>query len=587
MGLGDFLEKSGQVLMTFKADTSDLKAKMKELKGDQKELAKTLLDTAEANNNSLKKWADGLTTVKIGFEFAKAAVEGIGASWKTYEKAALAAGGAEAERAKQFRGSLSEWNRGLEHVQVAIGKLIVQMGPLLGAIGKAVALIADAVGYAADLLDQTKRTTEIEGKKYRVSSTGALVNEEFAKQYDTEKQVDIFRSGAIEQAVNRIRIQAETYGQKSVNAIVDAWGAGMFRQAANLDLDAMKDAGQKASFAIVNAFSGGFAGSAKQWYDAGGDLRDKNKKVGASKPGFEIGGIDVVEGIQKQIGVYLDTTEALLAQAQAIRDAAVADAQRAQQGATGSLGAGFGATGAEQSFLNAESFASDQNLAALQLYRDHMLEIGASIGGVGEQMRGLVAEFQGAWLEDVFGESNTFSEFFSLQDSLKMGFETLASAATAGFDAWVESANAASGQAISAGKAAQYAVGSMLKALGKQLTVEALKETAYGIASLARHDYSSAGTHFASAAAFGTAALAAGYGARSLGTQAPSSSSSNSGAPRVGGDRGGNPDRNETITIYMGDTLSDSNSRTQRNKVARAVAGAHRELERTRGVEFR
>jgi len=125
-----------------------------------------------------------------------------------------------------------------------------------------------------------------------------------------------------------------------------------------------------------------------------------------------------------------------------------------------------------------------------------------------------------SFLEETFGKVDEISGY-------KLAFDGLSSAVVAGYGAMVDGT-------MSFGQAFKKTIADALKSTGSQMVIEALKETAYGIASLARYDYGGAALHFKSAAAFGVGAVAAGLAASALGGGG-SSSASAGGAASTGG----------------------------------------------------
>jgi hypothetical protein len=85
------------------------------------------------------------------------------------------------------------------------------------------------------------------------------------------------------------------------------------------------------------------------------------------------------------------------------------------------------------------------------------------------------------------------------------------------------------------------AMHSFLKAFGKQMMLESLKQVALSLAALARYDIAAAGQHAGAAALFGAAAAAAGFGARAT---APAKSKS--------GGRGTQRGRGGTASLQQG-----------------------------------
>jgi hypothetical protein len=126
VGLGELFEKGGAVLMTFKADTSDLKAKMKDLQGEQKILAENALKQGEAQNQALRKWADALTIVKNGFGLLSNGLDTLGSLWKEYDRLVLSAARARADELNDLNEFVAKSAEGRADRVVAAGSREVE-----------------------------------------------------------------------------------------------------------------------------------------------------------------------------------------------------------------------------------------------------------------------------------------------------------------------------------------------------------------------------------------------------------------------------------------------------------------------------
>jgi hypothetical protein len=131
---------------------------------------------------------------------------------------------------------------------------------------------------------------------------------------------------------------------------------------------------------------------------------------------------------------------------------------------------------------------------------------------------------------------------------------------------------------------------SAIAALAQEAAVEAVMETARGLAAVARYDYASAGEHFASAAMFGGVALLAGGTAYLIGQnrgmtaaeraqveaarQSNSAAGGASGAREVGGSGGGRNTNTRDTIIVIGDPF-ETPAETAR-RAARRIAEAKR-----------
>lgn len=231
--------------------------------------------------------------------------------------------------------------------------------------------------------------------------------------------------------------------------------------------------------------------------------------------------------------------------------------------------------------------------------------VGASAGGIAfpgadqlaaaqSRMDEMMASFSAAQ-----GESKVdslMSRMFGAPteiDAYATAFGALASASTAAFDAWT------TGEA-SIGSAMKASLAAYLGATGKRMGIRALEETAEGVASAFWNPAAAAG-HFAAAGLFAAGAVAAGYGAKALGSgdaaaaakaekaaaaaEKAKKGSGNGYGANLGGSGGGGSE-GSNITVVIGDYFSSDNPRARQGEVARAIRSARRELDDGGGVSF-
>ncbi len=138
MALGSFTSK---VLIDVKADTSDAKAKLKELSGEQKRMQQQLVESMEKSNASIDRQIKNIGLAAAGFGVAKLAIgaakEGLEAFSKTSEQAK--------QQVDQLTGNLS---RSFDEAKSSIGELVIAIGPLVTAMAKAASY---AVQFATSL----------------------------------------------------------------------------------------------------------------------------------------------------------------------------------------------------------------------------------------------------------------------------------------------------------------------------------------------------------------------------------------------------------------------------------------------------
>lgn len=175
-------------------------------------------------------------------------------------------------------------------------------------------------------------------------------------------------------------------------------------------------------------------------------------------------------------------------------------------------------------------------------------------------------------LTAAFGASSPFMKV----DLITQGFDALTTSAGAAFDALISGSE-------SAGAAFAKALGGMLRADAVQAGIQALKEGAWALGSLAFGDAKGAALHAASAAQWAVTAAAAGAGAALLGAGGggASAGAGGSGAASAGGGSaggyygsgaGGDPNGNRERIVVVGDSNGSSSPRFEAAKARRYAA---------------
>lgn len=145
MALGEIFQQVAQTLMVFRADTSDLKTKMRDVQGEEKKLVQAQLDAVKAQNDRYESWSKWMTKANVTIQLTSKAIGIAGEAWKEYEKKALAAGGADAEKARKFRGALNEMDRSMDKVKESIGRIVVALEPLVRLAARLVNITAEVI----------------------------------------------------------------------------------------------------------------------------------------------------------------------------------------------------------------------------------------------------------------------------------------------------------------------------------------------------------------------------------------------------------------------------------------------------------
>ena len=241
-------------------------------------------------------------------------------------------------------------------------------------------------------------------------------------------------------------------------------------------------------------------------------------------------------------------------------------------------GAGIGAAGQG-------AFSAWQTGGALaQMGQDNLAaqnaagQIGGSIGQGQDAIGAMLEHWQqldalkeknGSILATIFGAPSEMDETIAGIQMASQAFDVLAGAAGKAFDAWI------TGQK-SIGRAFAEAVAEGLRSAATQMLVESIKHTAFGFGALA-FGLPAAG-HFKAAAVFGAGAVAAGVAAKGLGGATGQWSTSGAGgaaagrAPQViGPGGGGRGDGTRNTTIILGREYDDMSPRERSVRLNRAI----------------
>jgi hypothetical protein len=161
-------------------------------------------------------------------------------------------------------------------------------------------------------------------------------------------------------------------------------------------------------------------------------------------------------------------------------------------------------------------------------------------------------------MSQIFGAPSEIDAQSAALQGLASTFDGLAGAFVAGVDALITGSS-------SFADAFKNAIGESLRAMAVEMSIGALKHTAYGLASLAFLDGRGAAAHFSAAGTFAAGAVAAGAGARLLGAgqaQAPAPSTAGSaGVGTSGGFSAGGDNKGQTTIMILGNDFVGMNAR--------------------------
>jgi hypothetical protein len=241
--------------------------------------------------------------------------------------------------------------------------------------------------------------------------------------------------------------------------------------------------------------------------------------------------------------------------------------------AAGQAGAGiadfgktaFGAWQAAGADADAKAKAEEEYRAR---YNDWLIEHNALL----KDRQNIIDEMMLQDVSKIFGVPVEIDAHAEAIDALAQGYGVLSNAAGEAYEALVTGSGSAT-------EAMKKALGQGLLAMGRDFFVRALGETAMGLAAVAIPGLGwNASQHFAAAAAYGGASLAAGVAANALGV---GGSGASAGPRPSGGGRamsvGGGINRGDTtrnVTVILGDGYDTSSSRVRHAMLARGIKRA-------------
>lgn len=545
-----------QVLTVFKADTSDMKAKLKELTGEEKKLAQAALDGAEARNKSIEMWTKGLAKATVALGAAAAAGAFVVRSIKSVnEEMRLVASvsGVSADRLTDAFGGLVSRMDALRFAsQTAHGALKLNQGQMETLAQAAVAFrargfeledtlkkLTDAavkadVGGLKDLgLTVQQGASKAETLRNMMAELNKVIAESGptarAHTSDVEKLAAEWDNA--KQALSRYTVEAiKSIG--SIEEVRQRWLDHQWQSFRNLFPDTNWYKGQQ-NFA--EGLKRGIAQAQEleviemPELNLSGDIerrRADQQKRAAERARFSAQvAKDLTDDLVKQLEIEAN------ARTTALSSDAFAEKYK-------SLSASFGAMTAQLA-----AGTNDQRYTAFQ------------------------REKRESFLESAFGPIEEF-------DAYATAFETLSGGVSASMQAWIT-------DSMSVGQAFKKFIGEALSTLSSQMAVEALKHGAYALGSLAFGDVRGAGQHAAAAAAFGFGATAAAVAARTMGkggtqyggTSSSAGASAGSGSGASSGGASAGSGESTVINYYIvGDSYAEDSPRMRQRNAERVVS---------------
>lgn len=510
----------GKALIVVKADTSQAKAAIKDLKGVEKEAAEERVKAQEKVNtawdNALKKHALVVAGVSAGIGIAISSV-------KKYEEHLKALGDTGSGELVKIQRASEAAAKAQDNLQIALGRIVVAALPVVEALAgmaQELANIADGVSRvvaaAAGLGGGRVGSYLSASWKWGRRLTPGLGQLSYGKDLYDEYL------GTPDQSLadtNNMRggialTEGESYQDESRESVSPAMAKAL-------------------GWVYVSSGGVGF------WRPPTDD--EKRAREAKRKAGARAGA--------KQADIYADAWRAISGEIGVTSGAARGDGSLSQSSIRDFTGEELlGAAGAASRGGDFDQFGSYEDIATER--------IAASMKAA-KELADSIAQRE-SLLESIFGPV----EEFDLYTTAWQGLETVVSA---GFAAWIDGSK-------SVGAAMKEALHGFARSLASEALMQALRHTAYGIGSLAIGGPlagASAGAHFKAAAAWGGVAVLAGGISRATTASGNSVGSNANAAAGIGGGRGGGGGGMTSLTVVMGDQFAGDSPRYVARRVRR------------------
>lgn len=638
------IDKIAQALFIFKADTSDLKAKIKELQGEEKKLAQAQLDATQARNSQLEEWSRKLGKVTIALGVANEAIKfgaeayqeyarhaqlsesmgavslstlrqasrGLTTDMKLMELASAGVNGAWKMTESQIEAVVSSM-RGFEvqghsqsqvHAKLRDAILKGTVEPLKD-LGLSLKSTGTQAGDFAEFMSAVADKSKLGGAATRIA--GEDMRKAGVEWSNAVSDLKVKIGELVAGMAPLISALAKVLGL--VVAVVDKAGGvvgGVIGSTSGLSGVASKARSLAAAQQAADATSAAASAAA--------EAAAAEAAQAARERFHEMMNRDEIEGWE---------TRARLAFAPHTKNTPPSGAKKPRLGGEWSvLDHGgvdtqdrglVGTYNGDEAWRTASGVAAElggsgddwwagggtlardlreQTMAAAQLRGQREAGgMSADFGRAAESLQHLAGQLaesgQESLIARVLGPREEFEAYEIGLDTLGSAFGGLKEAAGAAFDAWITGSE-------SAGKAFKRVLAEQMKALATSSAMNAMEQLAWGFAMSFKNP-AEASNHFTSAAIFGAVAVGAGAiakGAYSAGwASAGTSGGASSSAPsvrdssrdhRIG--RGG--DGGSHVTVVIGDSFGDDSPRTRSATVARAYRRAQRELDDGGGVVY-
>lgn len=621
-----------QIISIFKADTSDLRAKLKDVAADEKKVVQAQLAAAEARNKSIDDWKDrlGKAAIVLGTvgATAKVAFDGVRA-YGERARLEMAAGSVSVSKlSTAFGGLVSNVDLMRFAAQSQRGELAKlklghdEMQRVLETVGKATTALSRA-GFDQDEVMQKLTGSVIKLKSEGLDDLG-ISFKEGKTQAETLKNMMDELGRVIDTNKNLIPTEAENAAR-----LAKSWENAKDNILNYIGATALLDPDKGASADVANiATFGWYARSRENMRtqeanrtQAGVDDVMSQIRSDTDEWGNYVG--PPAKQMSLDIGEIAVKAEEAKKSTKAMREEvdeyarALQDLRKPQRDAVDALNI------LSNLRMNDRITLEEYNREA-EKHRNLLLEIGllevkpqtqegavrpmegvadlampTAGGGEGIDFKAMeersrlaqqyVEKMQKSLADQLKGDHDkVLTQIFGTPENFSaevqvyaQGFQMLSGAVGASMDAWISGS-------MSAGAALKGFLAESLKTLSKDMAMQALKHLAWAAGSAAFQDYGGAAKHMAAAGAFTAAAIASGGAAKALHSSSPSSSASGGGggskpasggsdsrSPSPAGESGGKSER--PITIVVGEWFADESPRSRRQKADAAVERALRE----------
>jgi len=594
------------IILTFRADTSDLKAKLKEVSGLERKAVKEQIEMSRARNEAIDSYISKLAKVNLAVQSVQAVVDGLGTAYEKFDQRQDLSAGSSMYNLERLRKASIGLKTDTELLRVAQAsqqttfKLTQQQLEMATRAMRAF----EQAGFDGVEVQQKVEAAIRQGSIRPLKELGVNLKQ---------------ATGEYEQFTQLMGVLADR--SKEANATIEDQG------------DAFKAAGVRWKNAVedVQIAIGGLVVQLAPLVEALAAVVELVAKIVAAAPGVIAGGVRTAAG---------GAASAARAVAPGFVDSLSSDVATIARGfSSGAIATDTrifgGLYGAQQNQAVLDELRATLSNLWVQTSLGHFedaTEVNKKAKGggyktkrrkqptpfdmfatgalTGEDRRG--ATYTGS-LSDFYGEpalggaatamsplsvgreglaqGRTYEEFLSQSFSSEpllekmfgpieqfnayaSAFDGLSSVVMAGFTAWMTGAE-------SFGSAMKKALAAYLTNTASELAMQALKHTAYAVGALAFGDPRGAATHGIAAAKFAAGAAAAGllaHQANAAWNPAAGAGASPS-APNVGGRGAVGGGGGSNITVVIGDSMANDSPRWRQRETARAIRRARRELD--------